>query len=124
MIAVDSSTWVAYTQGQQGTDVEHFDASLAAGTVCLPPIVLCEILSEAALPANHRDKALQMPTLEITEGFWVRAGEMRAVILKRGLRARLADTLIAQCCIDHDVPLITRDSDFRHFAEHCGLRLA
>jgi len=34
----------------------------------------------------------------------------------------LADTLIAQICIDHDVPLITRDKDFRHFAKH-GLRL-
>jgi predicted nucleic acid-binding protein len=36
----------------------------------------------------------------------------------------LPDTLIAQSCIDHDVALIARDEDFRHFAEHCGLRLA
>ena len=26
--------------------------------------------------------------------------------------------------IDHDLPLITRDADFRHFAKHCGLKLA
>jgi predicted nucleic acid-binding protein len=36
----------------------------------------------------------------------------------------LGDALIAQSCIDHDVPLITRDTDFRHFAKHCGLKLA
>jgi len=32
--------------------------------------------------------------------------------------------LIAQACIDNDVALITRDADFRHFAKHCGLKLA
>jgi predicted nucleic acid-binding protein len=45
-------------------------------------------------------------------------------LLARRLRARLADTLIAQSCIDNDVALITRDADFRHFAKYCGLRLA
>jgi predicted nucleic acid-binding protein len=39
-------------------------------------------------------------------------------------RARLADTLIAQSCIDHGVRLVTRDADFRHFARIGGLRLA
>lgn len=28
-------------------------------------------------------------------------------------KARLADTLIAQLCLDHQLPLITRDSDFK-----------
>jgi predicted nucleic acid-binding protein len=45
-------------------------------------------------------------------------------LLARKLRARLPDTLIAQSCIDHDIPLIARDTDFRHFAKHCGLKLA
>lgn len=33
-----------------------------------------------------------------------------------GHKAKLADTLIAQACLDHRVPLVTRDLDFRHFA--------
>jgi predicted nucleic acid-binding protein len=36
--------------------------------------------------------------------------------------ALASDTLIAQTCIDHDVPLITRDQDFRHFVS-AGLTL-
>ncbi|MGH9415127.1 MAG: hypothetical protein ACRD01_00720 [Terriglobales bacterium] len=32
-----------------------------------------------------------------------------------------ADALIAQCCIDHAVPLITRDQDFVAFVEAAGL---
>jgi predicted nucleic acid-binding protein len=41
--------------------------------------------------------------------------------LAKGLKARLADTLIAQSCLDHGVPLITHDTDFRHFAALRGL---
>ena len=40
------------------------------------------------------------------------------------LKAKLADALIAQCCIDADVPLIARDADYRHFERWCGLKLA
>jgi predicted nucleic acid-binding protein len=45
-------------------------------------------------------------------------------LITKGFKARLADALIAQACIDSDVALITRDRDFRHFAKHCGLKLA
>jgi len=62
--------------------------------------------------------------LGTAEGFWERAGESRRLILLKGLKAKLADTLVAQCCIDADVPLIARDGDFRHFAQWCGLKLA
>ena len=42
----------------------------------------------------------------------------------RGLKARLADALVAQSCIDHGVSLIARDADFRHFARFGRLVLA
>jgi predicted nucleic acid-binding protein len=64
------------------------------------------------------------PRLPITPGYWERVGHNRRLILSKGLRARLADTLIAQCCIDTDVSLITFDGDFRHFERWCGLKLA
>ena len=63
-----------------------------------------------------------LPLLEITEGYWERAGALRARILSQKLKAKLADTLIAQSCLDHDVALVTRDGDFRHFAAR-GLKL-
>jgi len=52
------------------------------------------------------------------------AGELRSKILAKGRRARLGDALIAQSCVDHGVPLLTRDRDFRAFAETAGLNLA
>lgn len=123
MIAIDSSTLIAFIQGDRGADVDALDAGLAAGDVVLPPVVLTEVLCEPALPARHRGLLLALPLLETMPDHWARAAATRRTVLVKKLRARLADTLIAQACIDHDVALLTRDKDFRHFAKHCGLRL-
>ncbi len=123
-VAADTSTLIAFMQGDRGTDVERLDAVLAANDVVLPPPVLAELLSEPKLPAAHRALVLALPVLDLLPDYWVRTAGARAMLLAKGLRARLGDALIAQSCIDHDVPLIARDADFRHFAKHCGLRLA
>jgi hypothetical protein len=55
--------------------------------------------------------------------FWQRAAALRAKVLAKSRRARLADSLIAQNCVDACVSLITRDRDFRAFAQAAGLQL-
>jgi predicted nucleic acid-binding protein len=65
----------------------------------------------------------EIPLLEITDGLWQRAGELRALVLAKKRRARLGDALIAQSCLDGGVPLITRDRDFRAFADAGDLDL-
>ena len=44
-------------------------------------------------------------------------------MLAKRRKARLGDALIAQSCIDQGVPLLTRDGDFRAFANAAGLDL-
>jgi len=124
MIATDTSSLVAYLQGTPGDDVEKLDAAFSAGELVLPRVVLTEILSDPRSAKVLRASLPEIQTLELTEGFWIRAGEARLVLKNQGLKAKIADALIAQSCIDHDVALITRDADFRHFAKYCGLRLA
>ena len=89
----------------------------------LPPVVLSELLSAPDLASEVADVLLALPLLAAGDGFWERAGRTRATVLSSGRRARLADTLIAQSCLDHELPLITRDRDFRHLADLTGLRL-
>jgi predicted nucleic acid-binding protein len=48
---------------------------------------------------------------------------LRAKVLAKQRCARLGDALIAQSCIDQGVALLTRDRDFRTFAETAGLDL-
>ncbi len=64
-----------------------------------------------------------MPLPEIESGYWRRAGELRAKVLGKRRKARLGDTLIAQSCLDHGTPLLTRDRDFQAFAQSAGLDL-
>ena len=124
MIAADTSSLSAYFKGETGKDVERVDSAFADGELRLPPVVLTELLSDPALSDRVRTVIAAFERLEINEGYWERAGDTRRKLKTLGLRAKIADALIAQSCIDHDVALITRDPDFRHFAKHCGLKLA
>ncbi len=65
----------------------------------------------------------EVPLIEVTSGYWERAGELRAKVLGKGRKARLGDALIAQSCIDRGIPLLSRDRDFRAFTEAAGLNL-
>lgn len=124
MIAVDTSSLSAYFAGQQGDDVDLVHRHMTAGTLILPHAVLTETLSAPGLTAEVEAVVTEFARPTILDGYWERAGSMRRAIRSKGLRARLGDALIAQACIDNDLPLITRDSDFRHYAQHCGLKLA
>ncbi len=123
MIAVDSSSFIAFLKGDVGLDVERISRALENRELVLPPIVMAEVLSNHLLPNHLIDYIGILPALRLFPEFWQRAGLLRAQLLSKKLKARLADTLIAQCCIDHHVPLITRDNDFRHFIQYGGLIL-
>jgi len=124
MIAADTSSLVAFFEGSKGKDVDLIEAALHASALFLPPPVLTELLSDPELPKALRQAIAQFPLLAITEGFWERAGDLRSGILRKGRRPRLSDTLIAQLAIDHKIPLVTRDSDFKYFQQISKLELA
>jgi len=124
MIAADTSTWIAFLEGDGSEDVQLLDKALGDRQVLMVPAVLTELLSDPQLPANAAESLRELPMLGIEAGYWNRAGELRAKVLAKGRRARLGDALIAQSCVDHGVPLLTRDRDFRAFAETAGLDLA
>ena len=123
MIAADTSTWIAFFQGAAGRDVELLDRALGDRQVLMPPPVLTELFSDPKLPSNVRATLSELPLLQIADGFWGRAGELRATVLRGRRKARLGDALIAQACLDNGVPLVTRDRDFRAFADAAGLDL-
>ena len=123
MIAIDTSSFIAYLSGKTGRDVEAVDMALEYRQGVLPPVVLTEILSDPQLPKTTAAAVRQLPLLEILDGYWERAGNLRAKLISKRRKAPVADVLISQACIDHDVALITRDQDFRGFGELTGLKL-
>jgi predicted nucleic acid-binding protein len=124
MIATDTSALVAYLKNEKGADLDLLHAAALNGQLRLPPVVITEILSDEVSGKVLKNLLPDILMLELTGGYWERAGATRQLLRKKGLKAQIADTLVAQSCIDHDVALITRDGDFRHFAKHCGLKLA
>lgn len=123
MIAADTSTWIAFGDGVPGRDCDRLLQGLNDEAVGMPPPVLTELYSVPKLRPGLVSLLASAAELELLPGYWQRAGELRARVLARGRKARLGDALIAQCCLDHKVPLLTRDHDFRAFAEAANLDL-
>ena len=123
MICLDTSSMVAYLQGAKGSDVTLIDHALLDHVAVFSPVTVSELLSAPNVSLSLRETLLAIPMLSIQEGFWERAGLLRAKIFANGSKAKLADTLIAQTCLDHHVPLITRDRDFRIFQKLAKLNL-
>lgn len=123
MIAADTSTWVAFLEGDLGKDAQLLDKALEDRQVVMVPVVLTELLSDPKLPVGVAETLSEVPLVEIEPGYWQRAGMLRAKVLAKRRKARLGDALIAQSCIDQGIPFLTRDRDFRAFAESAGLEL-
>lgn len=117
MIVADTNVWIAYLSGGSGRDVDAFEAALVDHILRMAPIVLSELLTDPALSEEVEAELSAIPVLDLQPGFWVRTGKLR-----RTGKSRLADTMIAQLCIDYDAVLLTRDAGFRQF-EPLGLKL-
>ena len=123
MIAADTSTWIAFLEGETAPDTELLDQALRDRRVLMVPVVLTELLSDPKLSAEVATTLCDLPPIEIGPEYWRRAGTLRAKVLAKRRRARLGDALIAQCCIDRGVSLLTQDRDFLVFLEAAGLKL-
>jgi len=123
VIAADTSSMIAFLQGDPGDDTDVIQSALDHQQLALPPVVLTELLSDPAIPRPVRALLAGLPILNVEPGYWERAGILRASVLKQKKKARVADALIAQSCLDQSSPLVTRDRDFRHFAKAAGLPL-
>jgi predicted nucleic acid-binding protein len=123
MIAADTSTWIAFLEGERGEDTQLLDRALEDRQVLMVPVVLTELLSDPKLPSSVADTLSDVPMVDIDPGYWQRAGALRARVLSKRRKARLGDALIAQSCVDRGIPLLTRDWDFRSFVDAAGLDL-
>ena len=123
MIAADTSTWIAFLEGEQGEDAQLLDKALADRQVLMIPVVLTELLSDPGIPPAVAETLADVPMIDVEAGYWQRAGEMRAKVLLKRRKARLGDALIAQSCVDRGLPLLTRDKDFRAFVAAARLNL-
>jgi predicted nucleic acid-binding protein len=122
MIAVDTSVLRRYFGGEIDHCTPILAEALAYQEALLPAIVLTEALSDRWLTDDEIDATLEIPLLPVYDGYWYRAGNLRRDLLATDRKAPAVDCLIAQACIDGDIPLLTYDGDFARFME-LGLKL-
>jgi predicted nucleic acid-binding protein len=123
LIVADSSVLIPWAEGNPTDKTRLLRFHMQQGTLRVAPVSITELLSAPNLRSEIRLIAETLDLLELQGGYWARAGLLRGKCLAAGRRARLADALIAQACLDADLPLLTNDADFEVFQLIGGLKL-
>jgi len=103
MIAIDTSSLKRFLAGELAIDTILVARALASGEAVLPPIVVTEGLSDPDLTDDDAERILSIPLLQLYDGYWARAGNLRRDLLVGRLAKDTPDCLVAQACIDCDV---------------------
>ncbi len=120
----DTSALVDYLYGRGSQAIED---AIREETLVLPPIVISELLSGSDAPLRRAAIAevlKDLPMHAVGRPHWTDVGNMRNDLKRHGLTVTIPDAHVAQCALDLDAPLLSRDDIFRLIAERVPLRLA
>lgn len=124
MILVDTSAWIAFFRNR-GPLAERVDGLLAENEAALCGPVLTA-LSRGLRTARERTRVLELLRgchfLRQPDELWSEAGELGALLGRRGANVKSMDLLIAAHALAHAVPVLTADSDFA-LMQRAGLGL-
>ena len=123
-LVVDTSAWIDFFGGET---VPLLEDALAIGSVVLPPVVVAQLVSGVQKGASRAaliDLLEDLPLHATPREHWIRVGELRRALSEKGLTVSTPDAHIAQCALDRDAPLRSRDRVFPRIARYVSLRLA
>ena len=92
----------------------------------LAPLVIAELLSGELTPRLRElvSGLLQdYPLVDTPLQHWMDVGRLRRMLRTKGVTVTLPDAHVAQCALDLDALLLTRDEIFAQIAGHTALRL-
>ena len=122
-LVVDTSVWIDFLAGRPAPALEE---GLSQATVALPPLVVAELVSGARQGRQRAaiaDLVRDLPIHETPLDHWIRVGELRRRLAEKGVTVSTPDAHIAQCAIDRDAVLLTRDDVFNKIAKATSLRI-
>lgn len=123
-VVVDTSVWIDFLSG---ASVPGLEDALARGVVVLAPVVVAELISGARRPRDRKALAgllAELATHDVPLDHWIRVGELRRELRDRGVSVSTPDAHVAQCAIDREAVLLSRDAIFRRVARYSSLKLA
>lgn len=129
MILVDSSVWIDYFSGNDSTEADFLDRILGNRAVAIGDLILTEVLQGFRHEKDYKVARSLLEELTLFEllgkEMAIKSADNFRKLRKKGITIRkTADVIIASYCIEHNLPLLFSDKDFRPFTEHLGLRNA
>ena len=126
MILVDSSVWIDYFLGRDTPQVDILDRSLGVSDVGVGDLVLTEVLQGFRDDKDYRIAKSIMDELTVFDmlgkDMAIKSAENFRKLRKIGTTiGKTADVIIATYCIEHSLPLLFSDKDFKPFVKHLKL---
>jgi predicted nucleic acid-binding protein len=120
----DTSEWIEYLANRPAPAFRQW---LESGSIIVTPVVAIELTSGARSREEQfviEDLLADLRMHESTFHHCARAGDLRRTLRSKGVSISSLDAQVAQCALDLEMPLLTRDAVFWKIAEHTKLRLA
>lgn len=76
MIAADTSTIVAFLQGENAADTRLLKQAIDDEILILPPVVIAELFSSPKLSKDAKATLPEIPTIPIKLDYWAKAGQL------------------------------------------------
>lgn len=122
-VVVDTSVLIDYLTYVPSSS---FEQAMSDGSLVIPPLVVAEAVTGASTLEQRRamGELLQdAPTHPTPLQHWIDVGNLRRLLASKGLNVTLPDAHVAQCALDLNAELLSRDTVFAHIAKHVALRI-
>jgi predicted nucleic acid-binding protein len=115
-VLVDTSVWVSYFRGGLPVISERVDRLLAGAEVCVPKIVLAELVQGAKSEreiTTIEDFFDALTILDQSPDTWLKAGKLSRQLKNRGITIHLLDCYIAVIAQENACAILTLDEHFK-----------
>jgi predicted nucleic acid-binding protein len=125
-VLVDTSVWVSYFRGGSPVISEKVDRLLAGAEVCVPKIVLAELIQGAKSEreiSTIEDFFDAFVILDQSQDTWMKAGKLSRKLKSRGKSTHLLDCYIAVIAQENACAILTLDDHFKEIQKVMPLAL-
>ncbi len=123
MVLVDSSVWIAYFKGNEIALPVH--TLIDYNTICINDLILAELIPSISQKKEEHLKELLLSISRIPIVInWQQIIHMQTHNIEHGInKVGIADLIIAQNVIEHNLELFSLDKHFKLMSNLHGIRL-
>ena len=125
-VLIDTSVWVAYFRNTSAQLSERVEALMAEAEICVPKIVLAELLQGSKSEREIRTIENFVDAFTIVDqgaGTWADAGKLAYQLKKKGKSVNLADCYIAVIACEQGCSLLTLGEHFKDIRKAIAITL-